>query len=91
MNVYFPKTHTVRAVDMVTFSPTMVNRPHVTSEDHLRKAESDTVRILTNPSEKLKEKCNTSEVYQALLELGKIFGTAEKIPTIEDLKMRANT
>ena len=72
-------------MDTVKFSPTMVTMPSVTIEDHLRQAGSDIVRILTNPSGKVEEKYDTNEVYKAILELGKMFGTAETIPTMENI------
>ena len=63
----------------------MVTIPKVTIKDHLRQAGSDIVRILANPSGKLVKKYDTNEVYKAILELGKIFGTAENIPTMENI------
>ena len=75
----------VHPVDTVKFFPIVVNMPQVTLEDRLKQASSDIVRILTNPSREMGKKCNSSEVYQALLELGKIVGTAEKIPTIKEV------
>ena len=52
-------------------------------EDHLRKASSDIISILTNPPKLPSMTFTTGDpVYTGLLKIAEIFITAEKIPTL---------
>jgi len=52
-------------------------------EDHLWEAGSIIARLMTNPSKELKERCESTNLYEAILELGEILSNSEKITQLK--------
>ena len=84
VSVFFPLTRSVRQVDTVRYFPHTIPFPKVSLEDHLRQAGSDIVRILSHPPSTLTPDLESGDsISNAILKLGKILNTADKIPKLK--------
>ena len=84
---FFPKTRSERDCDTITFIPHVVPFPRVTTEDFLKQAATDIIRILSQPAPTsiptLEAGSNTRN---ALLKLATILKRTDTIPVLDKIQ-----
>ena len=81
-----PHTHSEHDVDTVTFTPTVVPFPQVTTNDFIKQAALDIVSILTNPLLSTSITLETGDdVKNALLKIAEILQRIELTPALPPL------
>ena len=79
--MFFPSTRAERDVDTVTFFPTVVPFPKVSTDDFLRQAATDIITILTEPPSSTTPTLEAGDsTRNALLKIAKTLKRAEKLP-----------
>ena len=78
---YFPKTRSERNVKTVTFFPHKINFPTVTTDDFLRQATTDIVKLLTTPLSGIGPTLAAGDdTSNAILKIARLLNRSDKIP-----------
>ena len=81
IKVYYPKTKAERNVKSVSFFPSIIPVPRVTTDDFLRQAALDIIHILTNPPHNgLPPYKMGDDTRGSLLKIAKTLNRADKLP-----------
>ena len=78
---FFEKTRSERDVDTVTFFPTIIPFPSVTTTDYLKQAATDIITILTSPPSPTTPSLQAGDpIRNALLDLATLLNRAQPLP-----------